>query len=226
MNKRPEAANRNEAGAGTGLGRAGSESTALQGLVARTAGPQPWRRVFHAANGGAMAAALAALPITRETALAVLGAVLILLFLMDLMRLVHAGANVLFFRAFWLFASPREADNIASSTWYVLGVWFVIALFPRNVAVAAILILALADPVAGYVGRRWGRTRVGRDGTLEGTLAFFLVCFVVLVSVTGPVRALLAAALTTVAERLPRLLDDNVTIPLAAGAALWLARRM
>ncbi|MBI4540342.1 MAG: hypothetical protein HY704_12635 [Gemmatimonadetes bacterium] len=190
-------------------------------LVQRTAGLQPWRRVFHAGNGLVVAGALAAFPIARETALGLLGAALIVLFAADLVRLASPAANLLFFRTFAPLVSPREARRIASSTWYALGVWLAIALYPRQIAIASILALAVADPVAGYVGRRWGKRPLGRDGTLEGSAAFLLACALAFAPFTDPFRAALAAAATSGAERLPRILDDNVTIPLAAGAALW-----
>jgi dolichol kinase len=100
------------------------------------------------------------------------------------------------------------------------------ALFSREIGVSSVLVLGLADPLAGYVGRRFGR-RPFLGGTLEGTLTFLAVAAVILtVRHPAPV-ALLAAAVSTLAERRSWPLDDNLAVPLACGAALtsllWIA---
>jgi dolichol kinase len=134
--------------------------------------------------------------------------------------------NELFFRAFAALASPREARGIASSTWYAIGILAAFALFPRAIAVSSVLVMGLCDPVAGYVGRRYGR-RPFLGGTLEGSLAFFAVATLILVA-RHPAGAALAAALVgALAERRSWPLDDNLAVPLASGATLaavlWLA---
>ena len=67
--------------------------------------------------------------------------------------------NALFFELFPTRAPPREAKRAASSTWYVCGVILAYALFPTRIAVPAIVVLALADPMASIVGRLWGSRR-------------------------------------------------------------------
>jgi len=92
-------------------------------------------------------------------------------------------------------------------------------------------VLTLGDPVAGWVGRRFGRVQLVRGRTLEGSLAFLAVGFGSALAVTGlalerpwPELALVAlgaAVSGSVAELLSVRLDDNLTVPLAAagGAA-------
>ncbi len=60
-----------------------------------------------------------------------------------------------------------------SSTWCVTAL-FLLALFGTRLSQSlAVMVLAVADPAAALIGRRFGRTRL-RDGrSLEGTLAFF-----------------------------------------------------
>lgn len=193
----------------------------LAPLVERTRGLQPFRRLFHAGNGLLLALAPSALGMSRALLLSLLGAILLLLLASDLIRLRSRRLNRLFFAAFPALASPREAHAFASSTWYVAGVLIAYAAFPLRVAVAATLVLGLADPAAGAVGRTWGTRRVG-TGTLEGCAAFLLVSAAVLAGYAPLGPALAAAALTTAVEATPWPLDDNLTIPLAAGGVLWL----
>lgn len=193
----------------------------LAELVGRTEGLQPWRRLFHAASGVAMVAGLLVLPLSRGLVLALLGSCVVILWLADLARLSSPRLNVLFFRAFPSLASPREAEKPASSSWYVLGIFLALLLFSRERAVAGILVLALADPAASLVGRRWGRRPVG-NGSLEGSATFFGVACLALLTLVPPGPALAAAALATVVEVLPWPLDDNLTIPLVTAGALQL----
>lgn len=192
----------------------------LGGLVARTEGLQPWRRVFHAASGVAVAAILAWLEPGRLPVVAVLAGATTAAFAFDRLRLANPRLNRLFFLAFRPLASPREAARVASSTWYLLGMTLSLALFPLQVAIAAILVLALADPAASYVGRRWGRRALG-GGTVEGSLVFAATAFLVLVPLTGPGPAGAAAVLGAAFETLRWPLDDNLVIPLVAGSATW-----
>lgn len=193
----------------------------LAALVERTRGPQPWRKLFHATNGVAVASALSLLPVGRWAAVSVLGGVLAALVVMDLVRLTNRRANELFFVAFPSLASPREARGVASSTWYTLGVGLAVALFSRHDAISGVLVLALADPAASYVGQRWGRTPF-LGGTVRGSLAFFVVAGAILALRHDLPVALAAAIAVTLAERRSWPLDDNLTIPVACAAVLAL----
>jgi dolichol kinase len=198
----------------------------LDVLVARTAGPQPWRKVFHAFNATAVAVAAVILDPSDALLLGALGGIAVVLLLADLFRLRNDQANRLFFRTFAALASPREARGIASSTWYAIGLVAAFALFSREIGVSSVLVLGLADPVAGYVGRRFGR-RPLLGGTLEGTLTFLAVAAVILIARHPAPVALLAAAVSALAERRSWPLDDNLAVPVACGAALtallWMA---
>lgn len=192
----------------------------LEDLVSRTEGRQPWRRVFHAACGVALVAWLVVLEPGWPLAVGGLGGLAALLFLLDAARLRSPRLNRLFFRTLLPFVSAREATGIASSTWFVTGSFLAVAIFPRDVAVAAILVLALADSTASYVGRRWGRRPLG-TGTVEGSLVFLTIAAAVLVPLAGPIPGAAAALAAAAVERLPWPLDDNLTVPLVTGAALW-----
>lgn len=195
------------------------DEAALDQLVGRTTGFRPWRKLLHAVNGLAIAAALSFWPLAEWQAVVVLGVVCGIQAVLDLVRLRVGAANRLFFRAFAPLVSPREAVGIASSTWYTLGVFVAVALFPLDEAVSAVLVLALADPAACWVGSRWGgRPLMG--GTRAGTLAFFIVAAVVLGFRHETSTALTAASIVTLAERRAWPLDDNLAIPVVCAAVL------
>ena len=188
----------------------------------RTRGLQPGRRLFHASLGLLLAGTLHFHVVEgdRHLAALVLGGLAGLLFVVDVVRLRVSALNRAFFLVLRVFASPREAEGIASSTWYVAGCALTVALFPLDLSVPAILVLALADPVASHFGRRWGRRPLGK-GTVEGSALFLLVSLAVLLALVPPIPAVVAALVVTWVERTPWRLDDNLTVPLATGTVLW-----
>jgi dolichol kinase len=197
----------------------------LDYLVESTRGLQPFRRLFHMAVGLSLAGSLWALqPVRGARLLAVAGLALLVAVLLgvDIVRLRMPELNVLFFRTLRSLASPREARGIASSTWYVVGILIAAILYPIEIVIPAILVLALADPAANYFGRRWGRRRIGK-GTIEGVAVFVLVAAAILGFWAPPGTAVAAAVVGALVEVAPwwGRLDDNLTIPLAVATALW-----
>jgi dolichol kinase len=190
------------------------------GLVESTRGLQPWRRVFHAASGVVLALAPGAVGLSWERTAALLAGLTIALFALDFVRLKVPGWNRLFFRLLSPLASPREADGVASSSWFAFAATLLWGLVPGPPALAGLLVLGLADPAASVVGRTWGRRPLGK-GTWEGSAAFVVVALGVLSIVVGLPGALLVAVVAAAAEVIPSGLDDNLTVPLSTAAAVW-----
>ena len=190
-------------------------------LVRRTEGLQPWRRVFHAATGVILVVILRFAPVRDGTALLFIGAILVGLVLVDVLRLALPQVNRAFFRTFSLLASPREAGRVSSSTWYMVGVFLAVVLFPVEAAMAGILVLALADPAASVVGRLWGRRKLG-NGTVLGSASFALVAFLVLLFFAPWPVAISTAVISTVVESMPLPIDDNLLVTLSTAGALAL----
>jgi dolichol kinase len=188
-------------------------------LVARTSGPQPWRRAFHAVNGVAIAAAVTWWPFSNAAAVGVLGSIVLGLLAFDVVRLTMPAANTLFFTWFGRLASPREAEGVASSTWYMMGITFAVAIAPGPAGVSAILVMSLADPAASYFGRRWGR-RPFLGGSVEGSVVFLLIALAVLLPRHALPAAVGVALVATLLERRSWPLDDNLAVPV--GCALIL----
>jgi len=194
---------------------------ALDALVDRTVGLQPWRRIFHLAGGLVIAVAAHQLGPASPWTPSLLAAALAIGVTLDVVRLRRPDVNRWFFRSFGVLASPREAGQVASSTWYVGGVLLVSLLLPPAVLVPAVVVLAAADPSASVVGRLWGRRRLGK-GTVLGCLTFFVVAVAVLVPFVPLPRAVAVGLATAALEALPLGLDDNLVVPLAVGIGLTL----
>lgn len=197
-----------------GLGASFSE------LVSRTEGVQPWRRVFHAVSGMTLALAPGVVGLEPTETATLLAIATGILFAADGFRLRSPRANRLFFVVFRTLASPREAAGLASSSWFALGATLVWALVPGDPAVAALLVLGLADPAASVVGRLRGRRPLGK-GSWVGAFTFLVVAFAILLAFLPPPLALGVAVVAAASEVAPLGLDDNLTIPVVTGALVW-----
>lgn len=193
----------------------------FKSAVRSTEGLQPWRRVFHATVGLAIVAIVEYGGFGQSTILLLLGAGIVACLILDWVRLSVPNANFVFFRWFAALASPREARGIASSTWFVGGVFATLLMAPSHIFAPSVLVLSLADPAASVVGRLWGRHSLGK-GSWEGTVTFFLVASIVMFPFAGLPGALMAACIVAIFEILPTGIDDNLTVPVVTALALWL----
>jgi len=114
-----------------------------------------------------------------------------------------------------------ERDNLAAYALFVFSSTVVILVFEPRVAVPAVLILALVDPVSGHLGGSELRD-VKQTYVLLVTfsLSVLLASFFV-----GPVPAVLGAAAATLADGVKPtvrgyVLDDDLTIAPAAAVAM------
>ncbi|MBI4020767.1 MAG: hypothetical protein HY369_00830 [Candidatus Aenigmarchaeota archaeon] len=126
----------------------------------------------------------------------------------------------------------RPGVPLQGAFWFYAACGLAFLLFPVPVATTATLILAVSDSLSTLVGIRLGRHRLVGDKTVEGTAAFFVSAAAV-AFIFFPATFLLPAVAATAAELLPGLpacrtwrqrgiLDDNLLIPLFAGAVLLL----
>ncbi len=103
-------------------------------------------------------------------------------------------------------------------------------IFPKDVALASILILAAGDSISHVIGRFFGRTKQPLSVKLiEGTIAGIVAGFLGAIYFVGLWEALAASAIAMTLETLDfsiwkKKVDDNLLIPLAAGTAIMLIR--
>lgn len=148
-------------------------------------------------------------------------------------RFRNPKVNRWLFEHFKGFTKEKERDKLSTTTLFLIAAALTIALFPRGVALASLLFLTVGDPVAEIVGVSWGRLKILRGKTLEGTLAGACACLAVgapLLLIDGlglDLRVLAIGALAAaITELLPFPVDDNFTVPLGSGLAMLAAIRM
>ena len=152
-------------------------------------------------------------------------------------RRASPAVNALCMRAFGPIAREHERKHVNSATWFGTGILIASVLWSPLPGIMALLAASVGDPAAGFVGRRWGRTRLYLGRSLEGSVAFAVVTFLVgapwawvfhqdqglAACLVAPVVAGVAGAIV---EHLSSTVDDNLAILIASGGAatfaLWL----
>jgi dolichol kinase len=141
----------------------------------------------------------------------------------DLLRHFHSGLASLFRKYFFgRVLREEEKPTLMGSTYFLFSTILTILLFPKSIAIASLLILIVADTAAALVGRGIGRISIFGK-TLEGSLAFFFSSLLIVWIYPNLNRfsGSLAALGATVIEILPIKVNDNLTIPLVAGAIMF-----
>ena len=148
-------------------------------------------------------------------------------FALDLARFRLDWLNSRFLQWFAPLLKAEESRRITGATYMVLAALVVFVFFGPMVAVAALLFLSLGDPAAAIVGVRTPGPRVFGKSP-GGTVAFVAAAWLVvgILVAAGVVEyhwGLMAGGLVAgLAELVPSPLDDNLTVPIAAGLAMHL----
>jgi len=113
----------------------------------------------------------------------------------------------------------HEKDNIASNIFFVSSTIICFAAFDYPVAIIALLYTVFGDMMAALIGIKFGRTRIAKKKTLEGFLAGLLTNLLIgCLIIPGEWQIFLPMALTaSLVELWTGKLDDNLTVPIAAG---------
>lgn len=188
------------------------------------------RRLFHMANGFVFATAYA-FTFTHQQIVYFCGTIASIVYVLDQIRVAYPekvkrldGISKYILRA-------EEQLKESAAVPYIMANLLTILTFPKTIAISAIYVLAFADPLSAIIGIRFGKTRVVKHKTLEGSLAFFLTTFLVIstvFSLSGThgwqlwSMSLSVAFIASCFEMIPLKIDDNLTIPLFTAFILWI----
>jgi dolichol kinase len=147
---------------------------------------------------------------------------------LELLRRVSPPWNDRMMAFFKHMAHDYERHRVNSSTWFATALVFLAMTLSLRACAVGVAVLALADPAAGFIGRRFGRTKLYGNKSLQGSLTFLVVgtgaaAGALLLGGLGPTLgavalfALAGALPATVAELYTSRWDDNFTIPVTAG---------
>lgn len=115
-----------------------------------------------------------------------------------------------------------EQENVAGYALYAIGMAVVALVFEPAIAVAAMLMLAIGDPISGILGSG------GVDGMKESSVlaTMFLVCFALALPFVAAIPAALGALAATIGDGAKpvvagHVIDDNLTIPIGGAVAMF-----
>ncbi|HUI45718.1 MAG TPA: hypothetical protein VL122_07045 [Nitrospirota bacterium] len=166
----------------------------------------------------------------RYKALALYGVLVIIVLLVEIVRLKTPAWNLFLYSHFGSFFRKNEVKKLSGTIPYILGVALSLYAFSAEVASTAICFLAFGDVAATTIGERYGRTKIGNK-SLEGTAAFVIAAFLAgfLLRPLGlHLKAwvmICGAIIAAGVELLPFEINDNLAIPVLAGAAMELMLR-
>jgi len=152
---------------------------------------------------------------------------------MEFFRRRYPALNDHLMRLYGGVAHPHEWSRVNSATWYSTALFGLTLTGSLEACTSAVLVLGAGDPAAALIGRRWGRTKLIHGRSLEGSLAFvaagglfcaigLALCFPAFGMPLILALAFASSFVGAIAELFSRRLDDNLTIPICAGATTWL----
>ncbi len=169
--------------------------------------------------------------IPREVALELLVPIFLGFLVVDLARFYHKPTEAWFYRRFGWLLRKHESDSkskrLTGATNILFSAIVCVLIFPKIITINAFAILIISDITSALVGRRFGKHRFFQK-SLEGATGFF-VSAIVVVFLAPKVQGLpmeyvvgiIAAAAGAVTESLSTTIDDNISVPLVVGFALW-----
>lgn len=179
--------------------------------------------------------------VSEKFALLVLIPMAVIAVSLDLLsRKENSLANKFIFGIFGSMLRKHELKKnkliLNGASWVLISAVLTVLVFPKVIAVVAFMILIVSDISAALVGRKWGKTKLGKK-SLEGTLAFIVSGFIVVgvigflfnadyhYYIAGFFGAIIGGISELYAKELK--LDDNLSIPMGVGitmlafAKLW-----
>lgn len=119
------------------------------------------------------------------------------------------------------YAKEPEKKGLNAATYFIMAVLVCFIFFEFKIALTALAMLLVAEPVAALVGKKWGRYRIPRlkkEKNWEGVLAGFAANLTVGLLIWPSLILILPMALVaSLVEPISYKIDDNLTVPVLSG---------
>ncbi|WP_226011430.1 dolichol kinase [Halomicrobium salinisoli] len=178
------------------------------------------RRLVHASTTAVPLSYVLLEPVTWDVLRALLAVALVAGLALEVVRL-FVGLD---WRIFDRLTREYEEDNLAGYFLGAVGMAVVVFAFPPppQVAVPAMLMLTIADPVSGLLSS--GQLKTAKEGYV--LLATFGVATLLAAPFVPPAAAVLGGIAATVADGVKPVIrgyviDDNLTIPISAAVVMY-----
>lgn len=152
---------------------------------------------------------------------------------LDLSRYYFPSLGKVFYKFFGFMLREHEKNNkkktLNGASYVFISASLVILFFPKLFVLTGFSILIVSDILAALIGRKFGKHKF-LFKSFEGTLAFFISASIVVFFTPKieylPIEYLIgiiAAFIGAIAENVSYgWADDNFTIPISIGGAMWI----
>ncbi|MBU0530764.1 MAG: diacylglycerol/polyprenol kinase family protein [Candidatus Aenigmatarchaeota archaeon] len=117
--------------------------------------------------------------------------------------------------------------------WFYMGCGITFLIFPFNIATVACIILSISDALSTLVGIKFGKHKILKNKSVEGTLAFIISGVAVTIFLIDIWIAIPAVLIGAAAEMIPdikglkklkknHILDDNYLIPILSAIVMYI----
>lgn len=187
---------------------------------------QIYRRIWHMVGGLVLGLSFLFVNSPMSVTIPIFAIIAAIVIAGDLGRLKIKTFNDRIAKDFKWLIRDKEKASISTMTYFLSGSLISLLLFPKEIAIASILFLAVGDPVASIVGIRFGKNRILWGKSVEGFLACFIACYLISYMMFANnvsssfslfIFSILSALTVSIAEVLPFKYDDNLTIPVLSG---------
>ncbi len=112
---------------------------------------------------------------------------------------------------------------------FFIGCFLVVRLFPKDIALASIMILTLGDSINVLVGKNFGKLQhpLNKKRLYEGTLGGMLFAFLGAMLFVNPFEAFIASFFAMSVEAIDfryLKINDNIIMPLVAAIVIFILR--
>ncbi len=189
-----------------------------------------WRKAFHLVS---LSIPTIYIFVPKPTAIVILLVITSIAVVIDILIKKENVVQKIIFKIFGKIFRKYEKSRFVfnGATWMLISATINVLIFPKLFTIVSFYVLVFSDASAALFGKRFGHTRF-LNKTLEGSLAFFLSAFIVILLCTfafngsivfllSGIAAILLATFVEASSAFLRV-DDNLGIPLAISFILWL----
>lgn len=147
----------------------------------------------------------------------------------DYLRQKNEQLNKYLLNIFRPIMRTNELNRLAGTTYLISGTLLIALFFNKGIVALSLLFLAFADPIASYVGIKYGKDKIFGHKSVQGFIAAFVICtfltylFLYYNQVQEYIYivSLLAGFVGALAELIPLAkLDDNFSMPVMSSIGL------
>lgn len=158
----------------------------------------------------------------KSTLLRVLFPLTGLFLLAEAVRLYIKPAGRIFLRVFGPLLWKEEEREFLGATRWLISASIVCGYFPKDIAILVLLFVSISDTLAYIIGQFWWKKEIVKGKTIGGGVTFFVTAVIIACLLPLPrIISIPGALIATLVEHIPKY-DDNWTIPIITGGALWI----